>query len=419
MNKIDVKLKDFQLCSEWVSHEDEHYVEDRTTGRAYATVCSWTTLKALDIRSMCLFTSFGVIPALTCVFNLIARMVILVSGYSFWRGLDTTTPYNFKERFIDALHNLTALLATPLTFIALECAAMYGMIHPSDGRKLYASIERLSFLFVGLLSFQPMFLSHDILDFWTWKPHENYLQKLLKDTVNLESDSLNKILKDVKDRLKNDPLDETERKQLNDMVDEIRRLKDGDIRLLEKYISSKEKLDKDNRACGGVNKEWEAHKAWYQKYEEGLNSPENRKKVEEFIKSRRERRVVEVTVPQNLDDTAEPHGIVVAQPASAIAQPGPYEDYSKHFERNGETNSSQEYDNYGPLTFKSSQGQGVCVSYSSTACVGHLRTFLHVNYGYPLATRIVFAGKVLKDGEVLSRNKGKGTTLKIGVLQPR
>ena len=92
-------------------------------------------------------------------------------------------------------------------------------------------------------------------------------------------------------------------------------------------------------------------------------------------------------------------------------------DYNKHFENNEETNSNKEYDNYGPLAFKSPEGRSVIISYSSTACVGHLRTFLHFNYGYSLSMQIVFGGKVLKDDEVLSQKKSKGSTLKVDLLK--
>jgi len=412
VNKIDVNLKDFQLCSEWVSHEDEFYVEDQATGRAYASTAYGIQLKDSDIRGMCLFTSFGVLPALTCIVNLVARVVILISGYPFWHGLDTA-PYSFKERLIDTGRHLAALLATPLLFVALECAAIFGVIHPLNGRKLYASIERLSFLFVGLPSFQPMFLSHPILDVCTLEPYENSLQKLFKDTVEPEYGAFNKVLEEISDKLRDGSLNEAERKEANEMIDCIRRLKEGDIRMLEKWKEIQAQVDTvqhtEANKTGYTSEKWE-------EYEKELFSPENIKKLNERMEKWRKkhrpddpslsRELVEVTEVPSLDKTS-----------GTATQSECYEDYDKHFEREQETNSSKEYSKYGALLFKTPQGKTVYMEYSSTACVGHLRAFLHFNYGYPLSMIIVFAGKALQDDEVFSQNNGRSDTLNLGLLR--
>ena len=86
-----------------------------------------------------------------------------------------------------------------------------------------------------------------------------------------------------------------------------------------------------------------------------------------------------------------------------------YKDYNIHFDR--------DCDNYGPLFFKCKDGKRVIIDYSSTACAGHLRAFLHSKYSYPLSMQIIFGGRVLKDEEVLSQYKSKGSTLKMDLLK--
>jgi len=37
------------------------------------------------------------------------------------------------------------IVATPLVLVALELSALYGIFRPYDGRKLYASFERMQY----------------------------------------------------------------------------------------------------------------------------------------------------------------------------------------------------------------------------------------------------------------------------------
>jgi hypothetical protein len=54
-------------------------------------------------------------------------------------------PYDFTARLIDSGITIARVVASPLSLIALEFAALYGLFMPNDGRKLYSSIERFGF----------------------------------------------------------------------------------------------------------------------------------------------------------------------------------------------------------------------------------------------------------------------------------
>ena len=80
----------------------------------------------------------------------------------FWWNIEEDTNYSLKERLIEAVTDLIRVVASPLSFVALELVAIYGLINPRDGMKLYASIERLAHKCVFAPQFQPQHLSHPV-----------------------------------------------------------------------------------------------------------------------------------------------------------------------------------------------------------------------------------------------------------------
>ncbi len=54
-------------------------------------------------------------------------------------------PYPLLNRLQKQGSDLLKIAATPFLVIALELSALYGIVFPKDGRKLYASVERLFF----------------------------------------------------------------------------------------------------------------------------------------------------------------------------------------------------------------------------------------------------------------------------------
>jgi hypothetical protein len=49
--------------------------------------------------------------------------------------------YNLRGRIVDAAADLFRVIATPISLIGLEVAAIYGIFKPNDAKIFYARIE--------------------------------------------------------------------------------------------------------------------------------------------------------------------------------------------------------------------------------------------------------------------------------------
>ena len=82
---------------------------------------------------------------IACITNVAYRILKLATLSHFWSEKDGETKYDFKARLADAGKDLLRIVATPISILGLELAAIYGTFRPYDGRKLYASIERATY----------------------------------------------------------------------------------------------------------------------------------------------------------------------------------------------------------------------------------------------------------------------------------
>ena len=149
-NEIDqrsVTIRDFQPVNTWQTQTSGKkwrksnapmYVIDQSTGKKY-----WNESKHI-LRLKCLALALG-----TPIVHLIGTMVTvaykiarLVTFSHFWEKKEGEKSYSFKERAKDAGKDLLRVAASPIIIASLELAAIYGMVKPYDGRKLFASIER-------------------------------------------------------------------------------------------------------------------------------------------------------------------------------------------------------------------------------------------------------------------------------------
>lgn len=145
-------LKDFQPINKWTECEDDknwegvgevipEFLIDETTGKRY-----WNE-GANSVREKCTLLTLGTLfiqPVLSFI-PVTRRIVKLVSFSYFWTNKQDEKSYSFKERTGNAALDLLRVIATPIAIVGLELAAIYGIITPYDGRKLYASIERNMF----------------------------------------------------------------------------------------------------------------------------------------------------------------------------------------------------------------------------------------------------------------------------------
>jgi hypothetical protein len=158
---MDVKLADFQPINTWKPDLDRknwnndgetQFIIDLSTNNRYLNDSPTT------IRVKCFLLTIGtpIVHAIAALLNVALRIVRLVTFYNFF-----ATKASFEEAFVEDLKDLARILVSPLVPIGLELAALYGVLNPRDGRKLYASIER-AFYGNAILArcFQPNPTSH-------------------------------------------------------------------------------------------------------------------------------------------------------------------------------------------------------------------------------------------------------------------
>ncbi len=144
----------FRLCSFWtVAHDTKKYknssepmyIIDSQTGDRYFNEDTDV------IRFKCALLTFGtpIVHTLAAIAHIAYNLIKLLSFYHFWKTLDNNNyenpEYNLKQRSLDAGEDLFHILFAPINILLLEFAALYGIIMPHDGRKLYASLERFAF----------------------------------------------------------------------------------------------------------------------------------------------------------------------------------------------------------------------------------------------------------------------------------
>lgn len=161
-----VVLKDFCLINQWQpdhtgrkwmgGHGMPQKLIDMSTGRKYLNE------EKSVVGFKCFLLTFGTIPvhAIASVINIALRIVTLVTFADFWLP-GNSGRNDLKSRAMDYLENLLKIASAPLVIIALELSAIFGMVMPYDGRKLYASFERWSYgSFILAPCFQPDPTSH-------------------------------------------------------------------------------------------------------------------------------------------------------------------------------------------------------------------------------------------------------------------
>ena len=115
------------------------------------------------IRYKCFLLSLGtpLVHAIAAIIKVIFNLLKLAFLYDFWKTADETNKenkagYHFTNRALDAGTNLLHIAFTPIAILLLECSALYGIIMPRNGRKLYANLERFTYGdFVLAPCFQP------------------------------------------------------------------------------------------------------------------------------------------------------------------------------------------------------------------------------------------------------------------------
>ena len=165
---MSVTLKDFVPVNTWTpdAHGEIWYHDktpkwliDGTTSRKYLNQST------RSVRAKCFLLALGtplvhgiIVPAV----YLKCSMSEAMSG-PFYKERRQNFPELTKRTY--TLQNfgrdLLRIILQPLLILGLELAVIYGIFNPYDGRKLYASLERLAYKEFRLVScFQPDAFEH-------------------------------------------------------------------------------------------------------------------------------------------------------------------------------------------------------------------------------------------------------------------
>ena len=147
-NMKNVTLSDFHPYNTWtvvngpelLTKGFADYITDGT-GRRYFNAPQGM------VSSKCFLLVLGtpIVHPIAAIFNVLYRLLKLVTFSHFWIPKEEETTYNFKARLKDAGEDLLRIVASPLAIVGLELAAIYGLLMPLNGRKLYATFERATY----------------------------------------------------------------------------------------------------------------------------------------------------------------------------------------------------------------------------------------------------------------------------------
>jgi len=146
---IDTKFNDFQIFNKWETEKNGLVFEngrpmwliDQTTGRKYLNESKTV------IRAKCLLLTIGTpfIHLIVAIKNIAQRTLNVTNTSRRFVAYRNTQGVTFNAWLDYSKGDLIRIAAQPIAYIGLEIAAIYGLIRPYDGRKLYATIERAEY----------------------------------------------------------------------------------------------------------------------------------------------------------------------------------------------------------------------------------------------------------------------------------
>lgn len=153
-----VTIRDFQPWNNWT---DTHAMDIYGYNEEFH--CDESTKKRYWIQSPdTLREKCGLLMPWTVLahtYRIALRILSFISLYQFHyrsngqvdeSGYRVMIHYSLKERVKEAGKDLLKIIATPVLVLFLESAALYGLLNPYDGRKLYASGERFAYEALGM-----------------------------------------------------------------------------------------------------------------------------------------------------------------------------------------------------------------------------------------------------------------------------
>jgi hypothetical protein len=139
VEQVGITFADFKPINRWHSY-DNFYCNDGISNRIYFD--DSTTILRLKCAALIAATPF--IQPIGLALNLINRIAKIVAFAHLWKP--SNQQYNFIARFSEWAKDIAIVVLTPFILIGLLFSALYGTtLSPQDGRKLYATLERLAY----------------------------------------------------------------------------------------------------------------------------------------------------------------------------------------------------------------------------------------------------------------------------------
>lgn len=125
-----VSPSDFIPCNLW--KKKGNWIVDQCSGQPYLN----DSPKIKRCKSLVLLVATAILHLVGLVLNAINRAVKVITLAHFWYK-----PAGLGEFCMDTLR----LALTPIVYVGLIFSALYGLVLPNDGGKLYASFERFAY----------------------------------------------------------------------------------------------------------------------------------------------------------------------------------------------------------------------------------------------------------------------------------
>ncbi len=148
---VDLNLNDFRPISSWNDEIGGRLWLNPEVGPMYTevgpmyTIDESTSRKYLNQRAQVLvIKNFLLVlgSPIAQIYFLSAKSLYLIRDL--FINLLCCNVASLKNRIWQVSRNVGVLVSMPLIYVLLELSALYGLVRPFDGRKLYASFERLA-----------------------------------------------------------------------------------------------------------------------------------------------------------------------------------------------------------------------------------------------------------------------------------
>lgn len=137
-DQIGLRCTHFNPISTWSFHKSR--IVDVSNGDEYCN----DSRKTVRLKCAALFAATFVVQTIGLLLNLLNRIAKIISFAQLWKP--SQEKYPFKARLCEWAKDLLVVVLTPLILVGMILSSLCGAtLSPYNGRKLYASFERLAY----------------------------------------------------------------------------------------------------------------------------------------------------------------------------------------------------------------------------------------------------------------------------------